>query len=262
MFLAKPEWRCMSQKGEPYEDLLDILMAVPLMAQKSDEIESLTCRADAFTSVLQLLNQSRDIEDKLLISYANLQNREHGPVFWMEGRSARNITLGLNDHFNYEDIFPQVLMFPNVYTAQVMLLYWGGSIFLYSVMLELLLKLCNLCGNTGLCPADISDLVPGMRSTLGRALRPRLSPTSFEEVIQKCEGCADKVCQAIAGYQNNPPVLLVQAALFPLLVSQEFFHRYSEKKFLWCQKALRYFQKGGLMMGGVLSEVRTGPTNP
>lgn len=257
--LARPEWRAISQKGEAYDELLDILVCIPTILELSDREDSSTYTPSEPAIVMeQLLDWSYTTEEELLNWYWGVQNNEQVPLFWVDNRPPEHQSL-LDEDSDLIGTFPEAVLFSNPYTTQLMLLYWCASVILYPSMAQMQHKLRSLEAlEKPLSSLDLNDTSRDRRlhsTTVGSSPR-RSRARELKEIESTGDYFATKVCQSMAFCaKHTTGALGFQAALSRLWAAQQFFDGRSNRKFRWCQMALKNFKKQGFGLGTAIGEL-------
>lgn len=240
-FLAKPEWRGLSDA--PYDRLLDILVRLPSLLAKADQIDSNTGPESLDISTAQrLLKKCHALRDELIFWYAEFQSKEASPLFYLEPETQHPY---LEPGSDLQDVFPESITFQNTYIAQILLLYWYGEVVVHSVMSHMHRHIREKLQNAAV---KSDDSVAAAQQE------------NFQDSIADVEAVGDyfasKVCQAMAGCgRNSLQGYGFQIAMVPLWAAQQFFLTRSTRKYIWCQTVLVNFSTKGFVLAQSLGSL-------
>ncbi|CRG89704.1 Nitrate transporter [Talaromyces islandicus] len=241
-FLAKPEWRGLSDA--PYDRLLDILVRLPSLLAKADQIDSTTVPESLDISTVQrLLKKCHALRDELIFWYAEFQSKEASPLFYLEPEEQHPY---LEPGSDLQDVFPESVKFQSAYIAQMLLLYWYGEVVVHSVMSHMHRHIREKLQNTTIKSED----------TVADSQQQQRPHDTIADVETVGDYFASKVCQAMAGCGRNPlQGYGFQIAMVPLWAAQQFFLTRSTRKYIWCQTVLVNFGTKGFVLAQSLGSL-------
>jgi hypothetical protein len=228
--LAKPEWRGLSDA--PYDQLLDILVRLPSLLAKADQIESSAADDNDNTAAAKkLLYKCYALRDELVSWYEGFQSKETEPLFYLEPEEQHPY---LDPESDLNDLFPESVTFQTPYIADILMLYWYGEVLVHSVMSHVHQYLWDRAQNNRTSSQATQQLVD-------------------EEIILNTETVgeyfASKICQAMAGCgRNSLQGYGFQIALVPLWAAQEYYFSRSPQKYMWCRTVLTNFSTKGFVL--------------
>ncbi|KAH8698432.1 hypothetical protein BGW36DRAFT_145775 [Talaromyces proteolyticus] len=237
-FLAGLEWCGLSDM--PYDRLLDILIRLPSLLAKADQIESTSKDVDAIRAAQELLGKCHALRDELIFWYAGFQSEESGPLFYLELEERHPY---LDPDSDLQDVFPESVTFQNAYIAQILLLYWYGEVVVHSIMSHMHRFTQKNTQNVD----NTATATPPEQQVTGDVIR---------DVDTVGEHFASKICQAMAGCGRNClQGYGFQIALVPLWAAQQFFFQRSPRKYKWCQTVLVNFSTKGFVLAQSLGRL-------
>lgn len=241
-FLAKPEWRGLSEA--PYDRLLDILVRLPSLLAKADQIDSATGPESFDISIAQkLLKKCHALRDELIFWYAEFQSKEASPLFYLEPEEQHPY---LEPGSDLQDVFPESVTFQNAYIAQILLLYWYGEVVVHSVMSHMHRHIQE----------RLQNAVVESEDAIAKLQEPESPHDTIADVEAVGDYFASKVCQAMAGCGRNClQGYGFQIAMVPLWAAQQFFLTRSTRKYIWCQTVLMNFSTKGFVLAQSLGSL-------
>lgn len=242
LFLAQPEWQGLSET--PHDHLLDLLVFIPGLLEKSDKITSIADdlrgihNVDLF-SVDDLLGCWLAVHHRLTNWYSEFDAQESAGLFKI-GPLQPNSHPYLEENPELQATFPQVITFKDTYIAQIMLLYWFGQVVIHTAT-------TRLCGIKENHRASINAKFVFQR-------HKKVHNEAMKDAEKMGGYYATKICQSIASLRGGYGF---QIAMVPLWVAQQFFDVSGDtKKFLWCQEVLKGFGKvGGFVLAAALGRL-------
>jgi hypothetical protein len=133
--LSEPPWTegpWQSVSKGPFHRLLDILVPAPNIFKQADELQNLPPNR-VLAAALDLLGRCWKLDSDLRKCYEELEISTSGPLFWREFSTATT----LNDDRELDKMFPVAYHFPNLSTANTLLLYWAVLTMLWSGLTQL-----------------------------------------------------------------------------------------------------------------------------
>ena len=234
--MDQPEWRAASQKDDTHDALLDILLGIPSILELSDQIcYSMSTLCDAALAKQRLITRHCRIENQLRNWYHRLQSHGSEDLFLIEQRVAIGQSL-LEGNPELVGTFSGSVRFLNGYIFELVLLYWFGSLLLYTSMARAYKQLQLSMGD----------------SSPNNMITDRLN--TLKEVEAVADSLAEKVCQTIE-FCERPSVGApgFQIVLPPLWAAQQFYDGRSSQKFRWCQMVVKALEKKGFLSGSVIA---------
>jgi hypothetical protein len=190
---------------------------------------------DADLTAQRVIARHREIQEKLLHWYGTLQSQEGESLFKIEPRVATGYSL-LEEYPELACTFSGGVVFLNGYIFELLLLYWFGSLLLYTSMARVYKQL-QLSKGDGTFNSMITD---------------RHNP--LKDVEDVAESLATKVCQTIDFCERpsvGPPGF--QIVLPGLWAAQQYFDGRSTRKFRWCQTVTKALEKKGFLSGSAVA---------
>lgn len=239
MFLAQPEWQGLSET--PHDYLLDLLVFIPGLLEKSDKITATANelrginKVDLF-SVGDLLSCWLAVQHSLTNWFYEFDTQEYAGLFKI-GPLDPNSHPYLEENQELQAVFPQVITFKDTYIAQIMLLYWFGQVIIHTTTMKLY------------------RIREDHKASVNAKLAPQNQTKGHKETMQDAEKMAEyyatKICQSVASLRGGYGF---QIAMVPVWAAQQYFDASGdEKKFLWCQEVLKGFGKvGGFVLAAAL----------
>ena len=212
-FLASPEWINEPWKG--YEKL-DVHRLQDLMAEMSCVIETGYQRmaTPTFEEVNNLISECWRLEGKLCAFFEGLEACAAGPLYWTTVSSGGNAPMNSDES---RSIFPLVLHFRNVETAQICMVYWAITAILwsgmkYAYLIQSALAMSYFSSTT---PAteefNVEKLTQAISKSHPLPLEHRENPVSL----------AKQICQSLEYCWEYGTDAVEKAAVFPLKVAIE-----------------------------------------
>lgn len=243
--MNQSEWLAASEKEDKYDELLDIVLEIPLIIELSDQMTpSETTPTDAKTGKRRLLHERlRETQSQLLSWYWRLQNQESEPLFLVDLRVATGHSL-LRDNPELIGTFSGGIIFSDEYVFELLLLYWFAWLMLYaSAVREYRSSNKFMTETTMQLTGELDNIAVEGRRTL-------------QEMESAADDSAQKLCQTIA-FCEKPTVGTpgFQLMLPGLWAALQFFDGRSSSKFRWCQMIFKGLEKKGFMLGSVVAAV-------
>jgi hypothetical protein len=185
----------------------------------------------------RLIARHRQIQEQLLNWYLRLQSQGSEDLFHIEPRAATGHSL-LEDNLELAGTFSGSVLFSSGYIFELHLLYWFGSLLLYTSMARVYKQLKLSTGDG----------------------RSNNMITDWHNKLKQVEGVADslavKVCQTIE-FCERPSIGApgFQVVIPGLWAAQQFFDGRSPRKFRWCQIVIKALEKKGFLSGSVIASV-------
>ncbi|KAL1970238.1 hypothetical protein VTN77DRAFT_5398 [Rasamsonia byssochlamydoides] len=245
-FFSLPAWQAASQTGDSYDELLNILFHIPTILQLCDEV--VESHREIFSSALgDLLHQFYQTETQLFEWYARLQQNEPEPLYWVDSTPLSSRPLSEEEDPTLLGLFSGTVLFSNEYVFELVILYWFGSLMLYTSMAQVYQKVqlqVQFVGIEGLMQqADRSAAI------LSFLLRRDIECTASHFARLACQTVAFCL-QPTAGAQG------FQMMLPTLWAAQEYFRlRSAAHCYYWCQRVFGVMAKRGYGVGNVAANI-------
>jgi hypothetical protein len=272
-FFSLPEWQAASQKGDSYDELLDLLFQIPTILQLCDKIVSVeTVSKEILPALGDLLDRSDRTDQGLSEWYGRLQQQTEPEPLYVVDSAPLSINRPLLSSEEDDDDDPQLLglvsgtvLFSNEYLFEVVMLYWFGCLMLYTSLARVhkklkFLDLEGLIMQQQQQQQDDDDgdfLTTGMMSSsMDATTSTILSFLSRRDIECTASQLARQVCQTVAFcLQPTAGAQGFQFMLATLWAAQEYFRLRSAPHYSWCQQVFGVMAKRGYGAGKAAANI-------
>lgn len=199
------------------------------MLELSDQTcQSLGSLSDGDLAKKRLIASHYIIQDELLSWYGRLQSHTDEPLFNIKPTVGTGYSL--LPEYPEVGVFSGSIIFLNGYIFELLLLYWYGSLLLYTAMAQVYRQV--------------------QHNEIGYRYH------TLNDVERLADNFATKICQAVEFCEKpsvGPPGF--QIILPGLWAAQQFFDGRSPQKFRWCREIIKALEKKGFLSGSVIAHV-------
>ncbi|KAH8802423.1 hypothetical protein F5884DRAFT_802022 [Xylogone sp. PMI_703] len=252
-FLSRPEWILTTTDKDAHDKLLDILFNLPSILELSDRIKVSTDVHETNQIVCQILQHSSVMKKQLLYWFWKFQTLK-GPLFLIEAPTPESLLFGDPD-LDMGRHFSEVLRFLDAHVWSTILLYWQGSLMLYTFLADMK-QLLNVVNRPDVNLTNIFELFDTNGTIAGGYFPETLFSQSGFEASGDAERAASyfatRLCQSMTycGF-NKVRGFLLQVAMTSLWTAQHYFNHRSPAKHAWCQRVLDALQKKGIAYASI-----------
>ncbi|XHG06066.1 hypothetical protein AWENTII_009276 [Aspergillus wentii] len=249
LFLNEPKWHLAPSTGELFDEIRDILFALPGVLEHCDNVYAMTSITPNTVRTLEdLFRESKDLEARLLDWYSRLQAAKD-PLYLIH-ETAANSPLREGDP-RLCSLFPGMVDFPTESVMEMLLVYWFGSLMLYTNMINVYEKMEYL-KTTRIHENNDDENIAFVFSE-----EPPIEV--FDGMEQVAAWHARLTCQAVSVcLEPRRGVLSLQMLLSPLWAAKDYYRTRNKECYEWCNQVFVQISQKGYGFGQVAANMPPG----